>query len=148
MCSARQPGFSQCVPGWIPLWYSAWRTGDVDDDILVALAAGGKDDAKPASPGPWGQCGGAKYAGPTKCPNDYACKYRSVTLSQCIPSSIAKWIPDYPHNDEPGDKEKSDDKESKHDSDKACAGPSTSLPPSRSGQQLQQPETHACRVLL
>ncbi|EOD16033.1 hypothetical protein EMIHUDRAFT_49130, partial [Emiliania huxleyi CCMP1516] len=58
VCSARQPGFSQCVPGWIPLWYSAWRTGD---------------------------CGGAKYAGPTKCPNDYACKYRSVTLSQCIP---------------------------------------------------------------
>ena len=105
-CLVRREKFSQCVPVWLDDWLG-WRTGDgaiYDDgpaDDIVAHLAKPMHDSKspPRNPGPWEQCGGKSYEGPTACPREYTCQYRRETFSQCIPQFIAKWIPSHPAHD-------------------------------------------------
>ncbi|KAM0323172.1 hypothetical protein ACHAQA_009022 [Verticillium albo-atrum] len=50
--------------------------------LPVALAGGAL-----AQSGPWGQCGGQGYSGPTTCVSGYTCTFSNNWYSQCLPGA-------------------------------------------------------------
>lgn len=51
--------------------------------LLPVVLAGGAI----AQSGPWGQCGGSGYSGPTTCVAGYTCTFSNQWYSQCLPGA-------------------------------------------------------------
>ncbi|KAK6358259.1 hypothetical protein TWF730_007609 [Orbilia blumenaviensis] len=54
-------------------------------NTIAAIALGLTASTVSAQSGPWGQCGGVQYTGPTTCVAGYSCKYLNDYYWQCIP---------------------------------------------------------------